>query len=268
MLYLDLFVYIIIVAAVVQALEMIIERVSPALYMSLGIYDQAVQEFAKANSLNPADPEPDYYTSRTYLSVGEYAKALGYGALSGIELPGENAGLIPDPDWKRKYQNESWTTGDTYIASMGQGLILSTPLQVLISAAVLANDGKYMRPTMVREILDSEGNVVKPFEHFFPLFGGGVRKRVAFEYTNSRGESARYTRRDIEEVAGCQRRHDRDGFAEAGAHPRLHNIAGEEADKHEERACGNRKRDSRIAPAALSGSRRRCRPPYRACADA
>ena len=96
--------------------------------------------------------------------LGEYARALGYGAVSGIELPGENAGLIPDPDWKRKYQNESWTTGDTYIASMGQGLILSTPLQVLLSASILSNDGKFMRPTLIREVLDSEGNVIKPFE--------------------------------------------------------------------------------------------------------
>ena len=96
--------------------------------------------------------------------LGEYARALGYGAVSGIELPGEQDGLIPDPDWKRVNQGESWTTGDTYIASMGQGLILSTPLQVLLSAAILANDGKYMRPTLIREMLDSEGNVVKPFE--------------------------------------------------------------------------------------------------------
>lgn len=96
--------------------------------------------------------------------LGEYSRALGYGMATGIELPGEQPGLIPDPTWKRVNQGESWTTGDTYIASMGQGLILSTPLQVLVSAAILANDGKYMRPTLVREILDSEGNIVRPFE--------------------------------------------------------------------------------------------------------
>jgi penicillin-binding protein 2 len=96
--------------------------------------------------------------------LGEYARALGYGTKSGIELLGEQAGLIPDPDWKRVNQGESWTTGDTYIASMGQGLITATPLQVLESAATLANDGKHMRPTLVREVLDSEGNVIKPFE--------------------------------------------------------------------------------------------------------
>lgn len=96
--------------------------------------------------------------------LGEYSRALGYGAESGIELSGEQPGLIPNPDWKRINQGESWTTGDTYIASMGQGLILSTPLQVLLSASILANDGKFMQPTLIREVLDSEGNVIKPFE--------------------------------------------------------------------------------------------------------
>jgi penicillin-binding protein 2 len=79
--------------------------------------------------------------------LGEYARALGYGSRTGLELPGEARGLIPDPDWKRLNQGESWTIGDTYIASMGQGLILSTPLQVLVSAEILSNNGKYMQPT-------------------------------------------------------------------------------------------------------------------------
>jgi penicillin-binding protein 2 len=47
---------------------------------------------------------------------------------------------------------------------MGQGLILATPLQVLVSASILANDGKYIQPTLIREVLDAEGDVVKPFE--------------------------------------------------------------------------------------------------------
>ena len=96
--------------------------------------------------------------------MGEYAKALGYGEVTGIELPGEQPGLIPDPNWKRLNVGENWATGDTYIASMGQGYVLATPLQVALSFATLANDGKQMRPTLVREILDSEGNVVQEFE--------------------------------------------------------------------------------------------------------
>ena len=91
--------------------------------------------------------------------LGEYARALGYGRASGIELQGEADGLMPDPQWKRINQGENWSTGDTYIASVGQGYVLSTPLQVLMSGATIANDGKLMQPTIVREVTDSQGKI-------------------------------------------------------------------------------------------------------------
>lgn len=93
----------------------------------------------------------------------QYAQALGYNQPSGIELPGELSGLIPDPTWKRIYQGENWSTGDTYLASVGQGYVLGTPLQVLMSAATIANDGRQMQPTVIHEIVDGEGNVIQPF---------------------------------------------------------------------------------------------------------
>ncbi len=96
--------------------------------------------------------------------LSEYAKALGFGAITGIELPGEADGLIPTPTWKRINLSETWSTGDTYIAGMGQGYVLATPLQVLVSFAIVANDGIYMKPTIIKEILDEDGNVVQPFE--------------------------------------------------------------------------------------------------------
>ena len=92
--------------------------------------------------------------------LGQYARALGYDERSGIQLPGEEDGLIPDPRWKRINQGENWSTGDTYIASVGQGLVDSTALQVLISGATIANRGKMMQPTIVREVQDSEGRVI------------------------------------------------------------------------------------------------------------
>jgi penicillin-binding protein 2 len=108
--------------------------------------------------------------------LGTYARALGYGDLpdgyaglpSGyktpeIELPDVAAGLIPDPTWKRINQGESWSTGDTYISSVGQGYDLASPLQVLMSAATVATGGKLMAPTLLYEVLDSEGNVTQPF---------------------------------------------------------------------------------------------------------
>ncbi|HMR99009.1 MAG TPA: penicillin-binding transpeptidase domain-containing protein [Anaerolineales bacterium] len=92
--------------------------------------------------------------------LGEYARALGYGARSGIQLPGEEDGLVPSPQWKRINTGENWSTGDTYIASVGQGYVLGTPLQVLMSGAMIANRGKLMQPTIIREVQDGEGHVV------------------------------------------------------------------------------------------------------------
>jgi penicillin-binding protein 2 len=93
----------------------------------------------------------------------QYAQAVGYNQPSGIELPGELSGLIPDRAWKRIYQGENWSTGDTYLAAVGQGYVLATPLQVLLSAATIANGGRLMQPTVIREIVDGEGNVIQPF---------------------------------------------------------------------------------------------------------
>ncbi len=91
--------------------------------------------------------------------LGEYARALGYDRPSGIELQGEAGGLIPDPDWKRISTGENWSTGDTYIATVGQGYVLATPLQVLMSGETVANSGKLMQPTIIRQVTDGQGKV-------------------------------------------------------------------------------------------------------------
>lgn len=92
--------------------------------------------------------------------LGAYANAMGYGKALGLGLPDEEDGLIPDPTWKRINQAESWSSGDTYITSVGQGYVLATPIQVLLSATVIANQGKLMQPVLMRQLLDSDGNVV------------------------------------------------------------------------------------------------------------
>jgi penicillin-binding protein 2 len=96
--------------------------------------------------------------------LGTYARALGYGDYLGIELPDEADGIIPDPKWKRIAHGENWSTGDTYITSVGQGFVTATPLQILMSAATIANDGKVMQPTIIEIITDAEGEIILPFE--------------------------------------------------------------------------------------------------------
>ena len=94
----------------------------------------------------------------------EYARALGYDQPSGIELKGEASGLIPYPQWKRRNTGENWSTGDTYIASVGQGYVLATPMQILMSGATIANKGKLMQPTIIHDITNGDG---KPVEAWF-----------------------------------------------------------------------------------------------------
>ena len=93
----------------------------------------------------------------------EYARILGYNELTGVELPGERRGLIPTRDWKRVNIGENWSSGDTYIASIGQGYVLATPLQVLNSFTPFINNGTLIKPTLIREVLDGEGNTVEAF---------------------------------------------------------------------------------------------------------
>jgi len=92
-----------------------------------------------------------------------YAQAIGIGSELGVELVGELAGRMPDPDWKRRVYGENWSTGDTYNAAFGQGYINITPLQFVSSVQSLVT-GKLYQPTLVREILDEAGNPVRPFE--------------------------------------------------------------------------------------------------------
>jgi len=89
-----------------------------------------------------------------------WAKRLGIGAPLGIEIPGEAAGLMPDPAWKAKQfdtqadkevRNDQWYVGDTYHVAIGQGYLLTTPLQVNTWANVVANGGKLCRPTIEKK---------------------------------------------------------------------------------------------------------------------
>ncbi len=96
-------------------------------------------------------------------ALADYATLFGLGRPTGIDLPGESSGLVPDATWKRLTYGETWVTGDTYNAAIGQGFILATPLQMLNATATIANGGNLYKPQIIREIRDAGGNVVRPF---------------------------------------------------------------------------------------------------------
>ncbi|MCS7259923.1 MAG: penicillin-binding protein 2 [Anaerolineae bacterium] len=90
-----------------------------------------------------------------------YAELFGMGQPTGIDLPGEAAGLVPTPKWKRINYAETWVTGDTYNMGIGQGFVLTTPLQILNAYAAIANGGLLYKPYLVQEILDADGRVIE-----------------------------------------------------------------------------------------------------------
>lgn len=83
--------------------------------------------------------------------IEEYAKRFGLGSTTGIDLPSEVSGLIPTPLWKQEAKSEPWYIGDTYHASIGQGDVLVTPLQVAQFTSVFANGGTLYQPHLVLE---------------------------------------------------------------------------------------------------------------------
>lgn len=88
-----------------------------------------------------------------------------FGAATGIELPFEAPGLVPDPDWKAAtFGGEGWAAGDTINTSIGQGFFLATPLQLAVNTAAIANGGAIYRPRLIGEIVDDAGNTLQTFQ--------------------------------------------------------------------------------------------------------
>jgi penicillin-binding protein 2 len=93
--------------------------------------------------------------------IARYAKMFGFGRMTGIDLPGEKQGLVPDPEWKRKARNEPWYPGETISVSIGQGPITVTPLQIARYTALIANRGKMVTPYLLRDKMREEGEVAR-----------------------------------------------------------------------------------------------------------
>ncbi len=89
----------------------------------------------------------------------KYENLFGYGDRTGIDLPGEVPGFIPDPQWKKDKMGERWYIGDDYHAAIGQGFITATPLQVLNAVAAIGNGGTLYIPKVVSQVRSPDGKV-------------------------------------------------------------------------------------------------------------
>jgi penicillin-binding protein 2 len=90
--------------------------------------------------------------------LAEYYRYYGFGAPTQIDLTGESSGNVADPAWKKEVKNESWLLGDTYNASIGQGGMSATPLQILNGINAVANGGGLYKPHLYSSIRGEDGN--------------------------------------------------------------------------------------------------------------
>lgn len=96
--------------------------------------------------------------------IKRYLELFGWGEKTGIDLPGEVTGFIPDQEWKKRVLGEGWWDGNTYYLSIGQQYLRITPLEVVNSFAAIANDGTLYQPKIVQKIVDSQGNTIEMVE--------------------------------------------------------------------------------------------------------
>ncbi len=108
----------------------------------------------------------DVYFYQVGLAVGvdvlaEYARKLGLGVKTGLEIENEKSGLVPTRAWKKKRHNIRWMEGETLSIAIGQGYNLVTPLQITMMTAMLANGGKKYLPQMVERVVGTDGNIIE-----------------------------------------------------------------------------------------------------------
>lgn len=142
-----------------------------------------------------------FYTAgrRTGINgIAEYARLLGVGSPCGLELVKEKPGLMPDEFWKMKVKGQPWYQGETYIASIGQGYVLMTPLQVARLISIVANGGIMYNITLI--LPDEPPKPIKRL-NISPKTFETVRDAL-YGVVNEPGGTAHSARSKIVEIAG------------------------------------------------------------------
>ncbi|MDA0231077.1 MAG: penicillin-binding protein 2 [Proteobacteria bacterium] len=122
-------------------------------------------------------------------TIAVMARRFGLGERLGIELPSEQKGLIPTKDWKLAVHGVPWQKGETLVIGIGQGFVLTTPLQLAVMTARIANGGIAVLPKLVRET-QRVGRRLPDTREPFPSLGLSaahlaIVQKGMFDVTNS-----------------------------------------------------------------------------------
>jgi penicillin-binding protein 2 len=132
------------------------------------LYDWNRQGFGPLDMVNAFAKSSDTFFYQMAIQTGidplaEWAYELGFGARSGIRLPGEEPGIIASTAWARQQGRAGVYTGELAQAGIGQNVIAVTPLQVLNAYAAVANGGNLMRPMIVRGETNADGELTREY---------------------------------------------------------------------------------------------------------
>jgi len=110
---------------------------------------------------------PKHFDGLGIDKIKEYLEKFGLGQKTGIDLPGEVEGRVPDEEWKQEYfanqarAQQIWYLGDTYNISIGQGYLLTTPIQIASAFSAIANNGTLYKPKLVSQVINSEKELIQ-----------------------------------------------------------------------------------------------------------
>ncbi|MFA4964548.1 MAG: penicillin-binding protein 2 [Thermoleophilia bacterium] len=108
------------------------------------------------------------FYGRQGTELADWAGRLGMGRPTGVDIPGEVAGRVPTPAWRREYfeteVDKLWTPGNSVNLAIGQGDLEATPLQLAVTYAAIANGGSIVRPHLGLKIVDGRGKVVRDLD--------------------------------------------------------------------------------------------------------
>ncbi len=151
-----------------------------------------------------------FYQLGNKLGIRAIEKMLtrfGFGQLTHVDLYEESSGLVPSPQWKRQTKKLPWYPGDTLITSIGQGFMLTTPLQLANATAALAHNGRRFRPHLLQtEIHEQQTFAYQSIEEY-PLHLAKehwdiVKDAMQSVITNNEGTGKRFGRDAPYSVAG------------------------------------------------------------------
>jgi len=98
--------------------------------------------------------------------MADMSRRFGLGQTLAVDLPGERAGVIPTRAWKLARTGKGWAQGESLVASIGQGYVLATPLQLATMTARLVNGGYAVLPHLTRDLVQDRRMVDRPVGNF------------------------------------------------------------------------------------------------------